>query len=57
MHTYEKPPGSRNQGSNYAGLIAVICLLAALFATWAVVRTAHHATTSTAGMAQSSRAQ
>jgi hypothetical protein len=57
MHTYEKPPGSRNQGSSYTGLIAVICLFAALFATWALIRIVPHATTATAGMAQSSRAQ
>jgi len=60
MHTYEKPPGSRNPGSNYTGLIAVICLFAALLATWALMRTGPQATTSpgvTTGIAQGSRAQ
>jgi hypothetical protein len=60
MHTYEKPPGSRNRGSNTTGVIAVICLFAALFATWAVVRTGAHVATSpsvTTGIAQSGRVQ
>jgi hypothetical protein len=60
MHTYEKPPGSRNRGSNYSGLIAVICLFAALFASWAVMRTGPHMATApsaTTGMAQSGKTQ
>jgi hypothetical protein len=58
MRTYEKPPGSRNRGPNYAGLIAVTCLLVAMFATWAVMKTSLGVTTSpTATLAQSSRAQ
>jgi hypothetical protein len=37
MEIYEKPP--RGNGiSKFAGLIAAICLFAALFAVWAVVR-------------------
>jgi hypothetical protein len=39
MRTYEKPPASRSRGSNYSGLIAVICLVAAMLATWALTRT------------------
>jgi hypothetical protein len=48
MHTYEKPPGSHNRGSNYTGLIAVTCLLASIFAIWAVTRTSFGVTTSPA---------
>jgi hypothetical protein len=58
MHTYEKPLGSRNRGPNYAGLIAVACLLVAMFATWAIMKTSLGVTASpTATLAQSSRAQ
>jgi hypothetical protein len=58
MRTYEKPLGSRNRGPNYAGLIAVTCLLVSMFATWAVMKTSFGVTASpTATMAQSSRAQ
>lgn len=39
MHTYEKPPASGSRGPNYMGLIAVICLLTLMFATWALTRT------------------
>jgi hypothetical protein len=39
MRTYEKPPGSRSRGPNYAGLIAVTCLFVSMFAAWAVTRT------------------
>lgn len=48
MHTYEKPPGSHSQGPNYTGLIAVTCLLASMFAIWAVARTGSGVTTSPA---------
>jgi hypothetical protein len=54
MRTYEKPTGSRNRGPNYAGLIAVTCLLVSMFATWAVMRTTASPTVT---MAHSSRAQ
>jgi hypothetical protein len=37
MEVYEKPRGIRSQASKYAGLIAAICLFAALFATWALM--------------------
>jgi len=58
MRTYEKPLGSRHRGPNYAGLIAVTCLLVSMLATWAVMRTSLGVTASpTATMAQSSRAQ
>ena len=58
MRTYEKPPGSRSRGPNYAGLIAVTCLLVSMFATWAVMRTSLGVTASpTATLAQSNRAQ
>ena len=58
MHTYEKPLGSRNRGPNYAGLIAMTCLLVSMFATWAVMKTSLGVTASpTATLAQSSRAQ
>jgi hypothetical protein len=46
MHTYEKPPGSGSRGSKYTGLIAVICLFASMFATWAIMRTSLHITAS-----------
>jgi hypothetical protein len=39
-------------------LIAVICLFAALFASWALMKTSQHATTSsgaTTGMAQTGK--
>jgi hypothetical protein len=39
MRTYEKPPGSRSRGPNYAGPIAVTCLFVSMFAAWAVMRT------------------
>ncbi len=58
MRTYEKPIGSRNRGPNYAGLIAMTCLLVSMFATWAIMKTSLGVTASpTATMAQSSRAQ
>jgi hypothetical protein len=58
MHTYEKPPGSHSRGPNYAGLIVVACLLVAMFATWAIMKTSLGATASpTAKLAQSDRAQ
>jgi hypothetical protein len=60
MHTYEKPPGNHHRNSNYTGLIAVICLFTALFATWALIRATSHETTSliaTSGMAQNNRTQ
>jgi len=58
MRTYEKPPGSRNRGPNYAGLIAVTCLLVSMFATWAVMRTSLVMTASpSVTLAHSSRAQ
>jgi hypothetical protein len=58
MRTYEKPLGSRNRGPNYAGLIAMTCLLVSMFATWAIMKTSLGVTASpTATMAQSSRAQ
>ena len=57
MHTYEKPPGSRSRGPNYAGLIAVTCLFVALFTTWAVMRTSLFVTASpSVTLAQSSKA-
>ena len=37
MEIYENPPGG-NGISKYAGLIVAICLFAALFMVWAVVR-------------------
>jgi hypothetical protein len=37
MDVYEKPTGGRSQASKYAGMVAVICLFAALFATWALM--------------------
>jgi hypothetical protein len=58
MRTYEKPPGSRSRGPNYAGLIAVTCLFVSMFATWAVMRTSLGVTASpTVTMAQGSKAQ
>jgi hypothetical protein len=58
MHTYEKPPGSRSRGPNYAGLIALSCLFVSMFATWAVMRTNLVVTASpTVTLAQSSKAQ
>jgi hypothetical protein len=60
MHTYEKPPGSGSRGSKYTGLIAVICLFASMFATWAIMRTSLHITASptvTAEMTHGSKAQ
>ena len=58
MHTYENPLGSRNRGPNYAGLIAMTCLLVSMFATWAIMKTSLGVTASpTATLAQSSRAQ
>jgi hypothetical protein len=60
MRTYEKPTGSGSRGSKYTGLIAVICLFASIFATWALLRTSFNGVTSptlTTGMAQASRAQ
>jgi len=58
MHTYEKPPGSRSRGPNYAGLIAVTCLLVSMLATWTVMRTSLVVTASpTVTLAQGSRAQ
>jgi hypothetical protein len=35
MHTYEKAPAQGSRGSNYAGLLVVICLFASMFAAWA----------------------
>lgn len=56
MRTYEKSFETRNRGPNYAGVIAVTCLLVSMLAAWAVMRTG--ATTSpTVTTAQSSRAQ
>jgi hypothetical protein len=43
MHTYEKPPTSRNRGPNYSGLIAVICLVASMLTAWALTKTSLHA--------------
>jgi len=58
MHTYEKPLGSRNRGPNYAGLIAVTCLLVSMFATWAIMKTSLGVTASSiVTLAQGSRAQ
>jgi hypothetical protein len=58
MHTYEKPPGNHSRGSNYTGLIAVTCLLASIFAIWAVTRTSSGVTTSPAvTMVQNGRTQ
>jgi hypothetical protein len=58
MRTYEKPSGSRNRGPNYAGLIAVTCLLVSMFATWAVMKTSLVMTASpSVTLAHSSRAQ
>ena len=58
MRTYEKPIGSRNRGPNYAGLIAMTCLLVSMFATWAVMKTSLGVTASpTVTMAQGSKAQ
>lgn len=39
MHTYEKAPGSRRQSPGRTGLIAVLCLLAAIFLVLALMRT------------------
>ncbi len=58
MHTYEKPPGSRSRGPNYAGMIALTCLFVAMFATWAVMRTSLFVTGAPAvTLAQSGNAQ
>jgi hypothetical protein len=60
MRTYEKPAGSGGRGSKYTGLIAVICLFASIFATWAFMRTSPDGVTSptlTTEMAQGSRPQ
>lgn len=58
MHTYEKPPRNHSRGSNYTGLIAVNCLLASMFAIWAVTRTSFGVTTSPAvTMVQNGRTQ
>jgi hypothetical protein len=37
MDVYEKPTGGRSQASKYVGVIAVMCLFAALFAIWALM--------------------
>jgi hypothetical protein len=39
MHTYEKPPGSSRQSPGYTGLLAILCLLAAIFVVFALMRT------------------
>jgi hypothetical protein len=59
MQMYERPPPThRSRGPNYAGLIAVTCLLVSMFATWAMMRTNLGAMISPAvTMAQSNRAQ
>lgn len=57
MRTYEKPPGSRGHGPNYAGAIAVTCLLLSLLAAWAVMRTNLVTASPTVTLAQSSKAQ
>ena len=37
MRTYEKSFETRNRGPNYAGVIAVTCLLVSMLAAWAVM--------------------
>ncbi len=38
MHTYEKNRASGSRGSKYTGLIAVLCLVVSMLATWALMR-------------------
>jgi hypothetical protein len=39
MHTYEKPTGSSRQSPGYAGLLAILCLLASIVLVLALMRT------------------
>ncbi|HLX16593.1 MAG TPA: hypothetical protein VKS24_15480 [Bradyrhizobium sp.] len=56
MRTYEKPFERRNRGPNYAGVIAVSCLLVSMLAAWAVMKTGAM-TLPTVTLAQSDRAK